>query len=93
MTLDPRWTQHIRDADRKKSFANTILNSKIIVDRLRVIIQEEMKAIERDEDKEKYDSPAWGPKQAHRNGYHRAMRLMQKLLDFNDTDKGPENVK
>ena len=93
MTLNPRWTAHIRDKERKETFANTILNSRIIADRLRVITQEEIEAIERSEGSDQYDSPSWSHKQAHRNGYYRAMKLLQKLLDFDqETTKGQTNA-
>lgn len=85
MNLDPRWTAHIRDKDRKKSFEQAIFGSKIIADRLRVIVEEELKAIERSEARELYESPNWPCLQAHRNGYYRAMTLLRNLLDFNKT--------
>ena len=95
MALNPRWTAHIKDKEKRDKFAETVLNSKIIADRLRVIVESEIDSVARNEANETYDTPGWDYKQAHRNGYYRALRLLKDLLDFTDREekpKGPLNA-
>ena len=95
MVLHPRWTSHIRDQDRKKTFANTILNSRVISDRVRVILDEELALLTKTEGSDNYESPSWSHKQAHRNGHYRALALMRQLFDFDHEEpklKGQTNA-
>jgi hypothetical protein len=54
---------------------------ELTLDRAREVFTKELKALDDTElDAKAYDNPAWAYKQAYKNGYRKAMRVVEDLL-------------
>ncbi len=83
------WTKHLTDEEDKEKFRNKVLGSKIVLERIKDLMADDLKAIEADEiSVDAYDNANWAYRQAHRNGYKNALRKLNILLDLKDTTSG-----
>jgi hypothetical protein len=78
--LNTRWTRGLRQ-DRKENVEKLIRNSHIVLSRLKEIIEEDLKELNKHTEAD-YDNPSWGFKQAHVNGKQDYARSMLSLLNF-----------
>lgn len=85
-----RWTQHIRNEDEKQRFNNTVWSAKVVLDRALDILKEEENAMERTElSLDTFEKPNWAERQAYMNGYKKALRIAQDILNL-DQQKGTQ---
>lgn len=78
------WTKHLKDEQEKDRFRNSVLGSKVVLDRLLEIINEmetDQDRIERDS--RIYDTPNWDYKQAHLNGFRDCLNKVSKIITIN----------
>lgn len=85
------WTKHLQDnSEAKNIFTRKILSSREVLDRIKDIIEEKEKAIDRSETSiEAYNTPNWDVRQAHKNGNRESLNWLKKLVDL-DQQKGTE---
>lgn len=80
--LKTTWTQDLKTASEREEFTKVVLNSSLVLDKLRKIVYNRVISGEKVAPSD-YDSPSWSHKQADSNGYARAYREILELLDFN----------
>lgn len=83
------WTKHLKTEEEKERFKNSVLGSKVVLKRLQDIIKE----VETDLDKTElspkiYDIPNWDYRQADMNGFRRAIRTFQKIINLDQEEHG-----
>ncbi len=79
----PNWTNHLKTEEDKTRFKQQIMNSRSVMERLDVMIdnlEEDLNKAENTEDQ--YSSPSWAALQADRNGYRRALRKVKQLINL-----------
>lgn len=80
------WTKHLADQTDKDNFNQKVRSSKVVLERLQQLMDEELSSIDRDEiNVATYENPNWAYRQAHRNGFKNAIRKLNILLDQKDT--------
>lgn len=78
-----KWTQHISDPEQKSRFENTIISSRPVLDRLKELLKEEERGLDRSEiDIKTFDQPNWEFRQAYKNGYRSSLNILMKLIDL-----------
>lgn len=78
-----KWTQHIQDENEKKLFQVKVQSSKVVLERLMDILNEEEMALDRSEtDIRTFDQPNWAERQAFKNGYRSALGMQKKLINL-----------
>ena len=83
-----RWTQHLDTDEEKEKFKREIINSRFVLDRIKQMIEEDEKSLDRSEmDQRIYDIPNWEYRQAHKNGVRQYMATIKTLLNL-DQQKG-----
>jgi len=88
MYLD--WTKHLTDVKEQKKLQNSILASKIVLDRLRGILKEYEQSLDRSEtDINVYETPNWAYKQAHKNGYRACLAKITDLINLDQRISKP----
>lgn len=81
------WTKHLTDEEDKEKFRNKILSSKVVLQRIKDLMEEDLLSVESDEiDVKAYENANWAYRQAHRNGYKNALRKLNILLDLKDSN-------
>lgn len=81
-----KWTSHLKVED-KKQFEDEVKGSKRVLDRLKDILNESEKELDRSETNPKtYDIPNWDYRQAHNNGYRQCLYIMKKIVDLDQKD-------
>ena len=86
--MQDKWYRNLKDSEEQKRFRSYIWNSKGVLDRLNDISKDMEQAITNQElNPDTYDSPTWGAKQAHFNGYRQCIRDFQKLISLDQKDK------
>ncbi len=76
------WTKHLKE-EEKERFRNSVLGSKVVLDRLQEILKEmedDQNRIERDS--RIYDTPNWDYKIAHLNGFRDCLTKVSKLINL-----------
>jgi hypothetical protein len=77
------WTRHIEDPEEKENFKQSVMGSKRTLDRLKDILTEYEKSLDRDESNIAiYDSPNWAYRQAFQNGCRAYIRRIKTLIDL-----------
>jgi len=76
------WTAHLREEKSKKDFLETLpyVLRGPVVERLREILEMEMKAADKPPSLNDYESVAWSHRQAHLNGKREAYKRILDLL-------------
>ena|SRR5690242_14282673 len=78
-----RWTSHLTDEEDVLQFKNQIHSARDVLERLRVLLDEDLKALDRSEqDQRIYDLPNWDYRQAHKNGVRQAYAQLQTLINL-----------
>jgi hypothetical protein len=78
-----KWTKHLKSEAEKEQFTKTLLGSRIALDRLQQILEEELKTLENQESSlSDYSDASWSHKQAHRNGERAFAKKVFELLLF-----------
>lgn len=86
------WTKHIPDEKEKEQFENSVYGAKRVLDRLKAILDEKEKSIDRTEtDIAVYNTPSWDYRQAHKNGNRETLGWLKKLVDL-DQQKLPKET-
>ena len=79
------WTKHLQDKKEKEQFQRTISGSKPVLNRLKAILEEKEKALDRSEMSiEVYNTPNWSERQAHKNGNREMLYFLKKLVDIDE---------
>lgn len=78
------WLGNLKN-EQRDAFRQSILQSKIVLDKLREIVYNKVKEAESVSIAD-YDAPSWSHKQAHTNGYNNALREILELLDIKDAN-------
>lgn len=77
------WLKHLPDNERKE-FEDLVRNSRLLLGRLKDIVDERLSVLERQEGStETYDS-GYPYRQAHINGRRQALKDIRKLVEFLD---------
>jgi hypothetical protein len=77
------WTKHCKTEEEKERLKNSVLGSKIVLDRLNIIINEMKEDADQTELNTKiYDIPNWDYRQADTNGFKRALKLVSKIISL-----------
>jgi hypothetical protein len=75
-----QWIANLKEED-KKDFTNLLHNSTTVIDRLKEIVDQEIKSIDRTENSSSsYETPGWSHKQAFLNGKRAALEDIKQLL-------------
>lgn len=77
------WHQHLTDPGEKEQFKNSVLGSKVVLRRLKDILNKiaaEQDKIERNT--EMYNIPNWDYRQAHLNGFKQCLSTVTKIIDL-----------
>lgn len=81
------WTKHLKTEEDIKRFNNSLLGSKVVMERLKEILAEAEIDLNRSEtDIKTYDLPNWENKQAHKNGFRSCIQLVNKLINLDQKD-------
>jgi hypothetical protein len=79
------WTRHLTDPKQKEQFEKTVWGSTQLLNRLKAILEEKEKAIDRSEMSiEVYNTPNWAERQAHKNGNREMIHFLKKLVDLSE---------
>lgn len=82
------WTKHLKTDEEKVRFKNSVQGSKIVLERLKEILDEmegDQNRIERDV--RIYDTPGWDYRIAHLNGFRDAIHKVSKIINLDQQDK------
>lgn len=85
--LASEWVKHLDRADptKKQDFVNAIRNSTVVINRLKDIVHERIKALDHNENLEaSFDVPGWDYKQAYRIGRRKELQELSALFNFLD---------
>lgn len=77
------WTKHLHSAKEKQDFETYVLGSKALLNRLKDIMEEKERALDRSETSiETYSIPNWEYRQAHKNGNRESLQWLKQLVDL-----------
>lgn len=77
------WTKNLKTSEEKERFENTLRGSKIVLERLTQMLDEEQTGIDQFEmTTASYNSPNWAEKQAHKNGQRAMLRKIKLLINL-----------
>lgn len=77
------WTKHLKSPKEKEDFERYVLGSKSLLNRLKDIVEEKEKALDRSElSIETYSIPSWDYRQAHKNGNRESLQWLKQLVDL-----------
>lgn len=82
--MKTEWLGSLRGEERE-NFKNSILSSKIVLDKLQEIVYNMYKKDESINSTD-YDSPSWSHKQAHTNGRRDALRQILDLVTIDNVE-------
>lgn len=75
------WTKHLQTEDEKTRFKNSVLGSKIVLDRLKDMIKEMGDDVDiKERNTETYNIPNWDYRQAHLNGFKDCLNKLNKVV-------------
>lgn len=82
------WTKHLKDPQEIERFKNSFLGSKMVLERLKALLEEEEAGLDRFElDPKSYDTSNWAYKQAHTNGFRASLKMINKLINLDQGNK------
>lgn len=77
------WTNHLKTEEDKKSFAISVNRAKHVLNRLKTLLKADLEATSKVEISLKaYDNINWAYRQAHTNGYKKALTNILTLVDL-----------
>jgi len=78
-----KWTSHLKNEEEKQNFERDILSAKRVLERLHVIMKEELEGLEQAENSPRnYDTPNWDYRQAHGNGFRSGLAFVNKVINL-----------
>jgi hypothetical protein len=81
--VNMKWLKHLSSQVEKEQFTKTVLASLPALNRLRDILEEELRVLSTQEESlQDYSDAAWSHKQAHRNGERAFAKKVLELLCF-----------
>lgn len=81
------WTKHLSNPEDKERFKSAVQGSKIVLNRLTDLLNEMEEDLNRSElSARNYDTPNWGPKQAHVNGQKAQIRTIKFLINLDQQE-------
>lgn len=85
MRLSTRWTSHLKDAEAKAQFKESLKANKDLFRALKRMLEEDYdRLLQESESSDNYTLPAWGERQADLIGARRQCRKIIKLINFED---------
>ncbi len=82
------WTKHCRSDAEKEQFQNEVLGSSRVLKRLQELLKEVETDLDQTEQSTKiYDLPNWDYRQADMNGFRRALRTVNKIINLDQQEK------
>lgn len=83
------WTKNLKTPEEKERFENSLKGSRLVLERLAQMLDEEEADIDRSEmNLDTYSTPNWAEKQAHKNGQRSMLRKIKNLISL-DQQKEP----
>ena len=77
------WTKNLRTSEEKERFENSLQGSRIVLDRLMELLNEEEEGLNRSEISiDSYSTPNWAEKQAHQNGQRSMLRKIKSIINL-----------
>lgn len=77
------WTKHLKTPEAKLEFENSVVGAIDVLRRLKDIIADYEKALDRSETSiSTYTLPNWAERQAHKNGNREAFHNIKTLIDI-----------
>lgn len=81
------WTKHLKNEDAKDKFQKRIYNSKEVLDRLTVLLNElELNTQDKELNPKTYETANWAYRQADINGYKRCLGTIRELINLDQKD-------
>jgi len=79
-----RWTSHLKgNNEKEEAFKNQIYSAKQVLERLRAIVDEDEKALDRSEiTGDAYANANWSHHQAHKNGVRQYIAQIKAILNL-----------
>lgn len=78
--MDIAWTRG-KSEEEKKLYVESLNRAKWVLDDLNKLVDSNLRGVEAAESKvESYDNPNWAYRQAHANGYKKALKDIKNLL-------------
>ncbi len=90
------WTKHLNTEEDKEKFTKSLKAARHVLDRLQQLLDEEKAGLESAEISPKiYETPNWDYKQAHTNGFKAALKMVSKLITFDqkETNNGRQPIR
>lgn len=85
------WTKHLSTPEDKENFSRAVYRARHVLDRLKILIQNDLDNTSKAELSIKaYDNANWAYRQAHTNGYKKALNNILTLVDL---DKQKMDIK
>lgn len=82
-TISTQWTKHLTSPKEVVEFESILKNSRFTLGRLKVLLEERLDEIARQERSvDQYNTASWAALQAHRNGGYSEIRKVLDLLAF-----------
>ena len=82
------WTKDCKSTEDKEKKLESLKRVKWVFDDLKGFLQDSVASIDAQEISPKsYDSPNWGYRQAHANGYKQAVRDLNKLITLDPKEE------
>jgi len=82
MQMYTKWTSHLKTEDEKKRFENSVVGSRLVLERLRDLVDEGLKILE---DREtRFERPNWAYEEASIIGERKALKDMRKLINLDE---------
>jgi len=78
--------EHHKDLKKKKDFQDSIVNSRVLVDRFLELLDSMKESLERDEAKPEFYNEGYMFKQAYANGKRSMIKEIEGLFDFENTN-------
>jgi hypothetical protein len=77
-----KWTSHLKTDAEKQRFENSVVGARVVLDRLKTIVDERLKEIEKIE--EDFNNPNWAYKEASLIGAKKDLRDLRKLINLDE---------
>jgi 3-methyladenine DNA glycosylase AlkD len=77
-----KWTSHLKTEEEKKRFENSIVGSRIVLERLRDLIDERLKELDKLE--VDFNNPNWSYREASIIGARKDLRDLRKLINLDE---------
>lgn len=77
------WTKNLKTEEEKQQFQNTLLGSRLVLERLSDILKEKAESLDRSSlTLSSFDNPNWASKEAYKNGYASCIHNLLQLINL-----------